>query len=274
MRTCKKIINCIGAAFAVYSRIPVPEAAWDPETLRWQICFFPLVGAVIGFLWSAAGILLTGAGAEPVLTGAVLSALPLLVTGGIHMDGFLDTSDAVHSWKSTEERQRILKDPHMGAFAFICGAVYLLLYFASAVQLASLLGKEAASSGRIPYPPFFMMSAGFILCRILSGLSVIYFPKAKKDGMLRETADASDQKAGRVLIAELAAVCVLLAAGAYMMRRPEAALLPLPAGAIFLYYRQMAVKTFGGVSGDLAGWFLQMCELLLLWVVVLSAAVR
>ena len=129
MKILSVLINSIFAAFSTYSRIPVPPARWDEESLRWQICSFPLVGAVIGLIWCAAGTALRACGAHPALSGAVLCALPLLLTGGIHMDGYLDTTDAVHSWKPKEERLRILDDPHIGAFAFISGAVYLLLYF-------------------------------------------------------------------------------------------------------------------------------------------------
>lgn len=62
-----------------------------------------------------------------LLRGAVGALLPILVTGGIHMDGFMDTSDALASWQSPEKRLEILKDSHVGAFAVLGCAGYLLL---------------------------------------------------------------------------------------------------------------------------------------------------
>ena len=290
MKKLRMIMNCIGAAFAVYSRIPVPQVEWNPETLRWQICGFPLVGAAVGLLWTAAGILLTLAGAEPVLTGAVLCTLPLLLTGGIHMDGFLDTCDAVHSWRSREERLRILKDPHVGAFAVIYGGIYLILSFGLCVQAAAtarelmaggFAGQAAGNAlaqvtGREPpgfASPFLMMVPCFVISRVFSGLSVIYFPKAKKDGMLHETAEASDGNAGKVLLAELAAALGLFFACAFVLGLPGMVFLPAAGAGVFLLYRHMALTYFGGTSGDLAGWFLEVCELVLLGVTVLCLAV-
>ena len=252
MKILSVLINSIFAAFSTYSRIPVPPARWDEESLRWQICSFPLVGAVIGLIWCAAGTALRACGAHPALSGAVLCALPLLLTGGIHMDGYLDTTDAVHSWKPKEERLRILDDPHIGAFAFISGAVYLLLYFGLCCQIADSAGGQAA---------LFMMLSAFIRSRILSGLAAVFFPKSKKQGMLRSVSDASDRRAGAVLAGWLVILEAGTCAAAFFMRIPGILTLPAAACAAFFYYRHMADARFGGISGDLAGWFLQVSEI-------------
>ena len=55
---------------------------------------------------------------------------PIIITGGIHMDGFLDTQDALGSYQPRERRLEILKDSHAGAFAIISCAVYLMMYVA------------------------------------------------------------------------------------------------------------------------------------------------
>ncbi len=56
-------------------------------------------------------------------------ALLLGLTGFLHLDGLLDLADALLGARPREERLRILKDPHLGAFAFGVGGVYLLLLF-------------------------------------------------------------------------------------------------------------------------------------------------
>ena len=266
-----EILNSIWAAFAAYSRLPVPEASRDEGSLRWQICCFPLVGLVNGLIWCGAAILMTGLQLHPVLIGAVLTVLPLFLTGGIHMDGFLDTSDAIHSWKSPEERLAILKDPRIGAFAFIYGAVYLLLWFGLAVQIAAEASEAGAGISRIP---FFMTGAAFVLSRIFSAISVLWFPKAKRDGMLRSTADAADRRAKYVILIELAVMVLICLAGAVYLKRFETALLPGISALVCMYYYRMAREKFGGTSGDLAGWFLQVSELVLLGVSALSAILR
>lgn len=60
---------------------------------------------------------------------AVLILIPVLITGGIHLDGLLDTADALSSYKTKEEKLEILKDSHAGAFAIIIGICWFVLDF-------------------------------------------------------------------------------------------------------------------------------------------------
>ena len=274
------ILNSMLAAFASYSRIPVPGAEWDEQRIRWQICFFPMVGVVIGILWCAAGAVLTYIGTGPVLTGAVLTALPIFLTGGIHMDGFLDTSDAIHSWKSEEERMRILDDPHMGAFAFIYGSLYLIMYFGLSVQLAAAL--KAICSGNETFTVILRQMAsvlvpagsGFVISRVLSALAVLIFPKSKKKGTLKKTADTADSRNSTILKLELTILLVVYITSAVLLRQPGIAAFPASAVLFWYGYRQMAVNRFGGISGDLAGWFLVNCELIELAAAVIVLLIR
>ena len=124
------MFNSLCIAFATWSRLPTPRADWDERSLRYAVCFFPLIGVVIGAL-EYGWLLLAGLlGCPAVLRGAVAAALPLLVTGGIHADGFCDTVDALSSHADREKMLAILKDSHCGAFAVIFFALWLLGYFA------------------------------------------------------------------------------------------------------------------------------------------------
>ena len=113
-------------ALSMYSRIPVPVIKWSRERMGYVMCWFPIVGILIGIfliIWiKVAEILKFG----PEITGIVGVILPILITGGIHMDGFLDTWDALSSWGERERKLEILKDSHVGAFGVIACAVYLL----------------------------------------------------------------------------------------------------------------------------------------------------
>ena len=61
--------------------------------------------------------------------------VPVFVTGGIHVDGLLDTSDALSSWQERSRRLEILKDSHAGAFAVITAAVYFIAWYGAYSQL-------------------------------------------------------------------------------------------------------------------------------------------
>ncbi|MCD7906179.1 MAG: adenosylcobinamide-GDP ribazoletransferase, partial [Clostridium sp.] len=157
-------------AVSMYSKFPMPTINWTRERMGYVMCWFPVVGILEGLaLWllQAAGAALGFSAAGRALAAA---ALPLLVTGGIHMDGFLDTMDAIHSYGDREKKLEILKDPHVGAFAVIgCGG-YLLLYAAAAYEVTVLELWPLAL-------PVLVME------RALSGLSVVFFPCAKKSGL-------------------------------------------------------------------------------------------
>ena len=110
----KLLYSCI-IAISMYSRIPVPQIQWTKERMKHALCFFPLVGLIQGlflalWLWLAEEVFRL----SPAMTGLWAAALPVLITGGIHMDGFLDTMDGVCSYGDREKKLEILKDPHLG----------------------------------------------------------------------------------------------------------------------------------------------------------------
>lgn len=249
-----RVIRSLFIAFSTYSRIPVPQVKWTEENRRYSMCFFPLVGAVIGLaLWGWLAVC-AAFSFGPLLRGAVAALLPLLITGGIHMDGFMDTSDALASWQPMEKRLEILKDSHVGAFAVMHCAGYLLL--------ATALYSEAnAESGPL-------LGCVFILSRAMSAWALTAFKNARPKGMLDAFAQATQKRTALFSGLCWGLVCLLIWAllGGWL-----AVLCLLAAALCLLYYRHMAYRQFGGVTGDLAGWFLQVTELTLTAVIVLSS---
>lgn len=247
------VLKGLVIAFASYTRIPMPQVDWSEENRRWSMCFFPLIGVVVGgliWLWLA---LCDGLHIGPFLRGAIGTVLPLLVTGGIHMDGFMDVTDAMSSWQTKEKRLEILKDSHVGAFAVIACGAYLLL-------MAGLLSECTAAQG-------LGLTAAFVLSRSMSAYAMVALPQAKKQGMLADNARNADHHRVRLAswgwfaAAAVAAVCGL---GWYG--------LALPAGALAClgWYAHRAKKYFGGISGDQAGWYVQVTELVGLGLTVLG----
>ena len=177
--------------------------------MRWCICFLPLVGAVIGAVQWAAYIVLTHFSFGRVFRAAVLTVLPVLLSGGIHMDGYMDTCDAIHSYGSREKRLEILKDPHVGAFAVIGAFVYFILDFG----IWSEAGKE-----EMP-----LLCLLFVVSRAFSAFAAVTFPKAKKDGMLRQETDPAAKSTAAVMAA------VILVTGAVMIPASPAKAFPMPA---------------------------------------------
>lgn len=253
----KDVLRSMAMAFAMFSRFPVPHVAWKKENMRYMLACLPIVGAAVGgvcALWwyvccrLSFGILLFAAG---------MTALPLLLTGGIHMDGFMDTVDALASHGDTEKKRAILKDPHTGAFAVLYGALYLLVTFA--------LFAESGADMSLLLPVCLVP----VLSRCGSAMASLLFPVYGGEGLLKTFHEAGDKKAAAVpaLIAAAALVPIIL-------RTPVTAAACLVAeGICMLYVYRVSKKQLGGMSGDLSGFLLQLSEAVLLFMIILGKAV-
>ncbi len=239
-----QLIRSLFIAFSMYSKIPVPQFAWEEEDMKYTFCFFPWIGAVIGvcfYLWNYVCVFCHVGEICRVTVGL---AVPLLITGGFHVDGFMDTMDALHSYQMKERKLEILKDPHIGAFAVIMLAVYGLVWLGAFSEI-----KDDALIK--------IVCAGFFLSRCLSGIAAVSFTLAKQDGTLYLFADSSRKRIvkGSLYVQSLACigfmVCCSVPGGFFAA---AAALLAL------VYYYLHSRKEFGGVTGDTAGYFVLLCE--------------
>lgn len=248
----KNILQGFVVAFSMYSKIPMPRINWTKENMKYCMCYFPLIGLVIGVLAYGWFRLAVWAGFGTPFRSAVLILIPVAVTGGIHLDGLLDTADALSSYKSREEKLEILKDSHAGAFAIITGICYFVLAFGIYSEMT-----EDKLRALIP---------GFLLSRAFSALGLVSLKKAKNSGLLYTFADAAANRRVRtVMILYIFAGTGIMAwaGGIYGWAAAGAVLLS------YLWYRHMAYSKFGGITGDLAGCFLQVAELMMALAVVL-----
>ena len=111
----KRYLHAYGMCRSMFCAIPSPYQGWDEDARPLMLLFLPLVGLEMGLYWAAAGWLCRCLGFPQLVTGLVIAVLPYLLTGKIHLDGFLDVTDAVGSCRSLERRREILKDSHVGA---------------------------------------------------------------------------------------------------------------------------------------------------------------
>ena len=245
-----KLLRTIAVTFSLYSRIPMPHFEWRDEDMKYSTSCFPWVGAVIGLVFY--GLYAACVRFEVPLTAVCLlmTAVPLIITGGFHVDGFMDVTDALSSYRTREQKLEILKDPHIGAFAVIRLSIVGLIYIAS---LAIVLSSDKAGS------IVMALAAGFFLARGLSALGVLTFKSAKKEGMLFYEAQTAGtgRKANLVLVAIwLASAVLFIGYFSYPYGNPVI----FAAIASFAWYKYRSYKEFGGITGDTAGWFVTICE--------------
>lgn len=237
----------------MFSAIPMPQFEWNEEVMRYMLCAFPAVGAVIGgCCWGWDGICRMMKMPQ-MLHALGLCLIPVLITGGIHLDGCCDTWDALASRGDREKMTQILKDPHIGSFAVI--------------RLVCLMLSTFVLWTVLPAYPAAAVLFGFVLSRSLSALAVLTFPMTKRSSSAAYFAGSASRKP---------AVCICLVfalgAGAGMVFFGGWYMLPA-ALLVFVWYRTVIVPRFGGLSGDLAGWFLQTCEVWMLAALCLGSLV-
>ena len=125
----------------------LPVSPRGPDALSHARAYFPLVGLLLGALLAGLDLLLSGYLFLPegmfvslapshLLVSAFLVVTLAVITRGLHLDGFMDSCDALFGGYTRERRLEILRDPHVGAFA-VTGVACLLIIKCTA--LAGLL---------------------------------------------------------------------------------------------------------------------------------------
>ena len=247
------LLRSVAMAFLMFSRLPVPRVEWKKENMQYMLAMLPLVGCVEGailLLWCwVSSELAFGS----VLFAAGMTALPVFFTGGIHLDGFCDTVDALSSHASPERKREILKDPRAGAFAVIFVCTYLLVMFG----LYTELPRERTA--------VFLACLIPVLGRTVSGFSGVVFPVSGETGMLAAFHQSARKRAAVLILAVwfgVCAVCILslhVWAGAGML---------VAAAVCCGYVYVLSRREFGGMSGDLAGYLRQIADLAMLAVLI------
>ncbi len=190
--------------------------------------FYPAAGYLIGGVLALVAWLT--AALPDGLQGAILLAVWLACTGLLHLDGLLDSADALLAMKPPAQRLRILGDVYLGSFAFGVGFVVLLLKW----QLLA-----AAPS------PWLLLALPAVV-RFALLLPMNLFPAARPEGL------GARSREGRVVPAFLIVLPALVAF-------PWVALVVLAVMILLAYWA--AGRLGGGLSGDVYGMLVELGEL-------------
>ena len=229
----------------------VRQTVWTAEDFGRSTRFFPLIGLVLGICYALAAWLLLYALGIRSLTVALLLILPLLLTGGLHADGFMDTADGVFSGRERARKLEIMKDSRVGAFGVVSFVMLMFVQFALLSDMAPLL----------LVPALFVMP---IIGRLAMVLAVACFPYAREDGMGKTFADMADRST--VVIAALTTAVLVLPWGVL-------ATAALVLGTLFaLLFCRTMTNILGGVTGDVYGAATVLTETLVLAVFSLASA--
>ena len=233
----KRILTALCMSLSTFTAIPCPYRPFDEEARPLAVVCLPIVGAVVGLLWYLLALL--GMRWLPAIRGALVVVLPWLLTGFMHLDGFMDTADALLSWRPLEQRLRILKDPHAGAFSIIALAVLAL------VSYDAMLGVSPAEDLRVLlFIP--------IVSRCGSAFSVLTLPAINSS----EYAKSEGTSAQRLAVLCMWALALLFC-GLWLRGQIVVLLVETLVYAAAMFWGDRVLK---GVSGDVAGFALSIAE--------------
>lgn len=235
----KKYLYAFVMCQSMFCAIPAPQA-WDEKAKDKMLLFLPIVGLEIGALWAALAWLCRLLNLPALVAGLVLCAYPFLITGFIHLDGFMDVTDAVKSWRDLERRREILKDSHVGSFAVI-GIVLLAI-----AQFAFFSSAPAEANSLI----LIFVPA---VSRCCSSLAVT----GLKPMSISQYADQKKPKSHIVALSIM--LCLFLAAGFLLCGKYGFALVGCLAGYGLALLR--AYRSLDGMNGDISGYALTVSEL-------------
>lgn len=236
----KQYLHGFAMCQSMFCAIPCPWSVWDQEARDKMMLFLPAVGLEIGALWALLAWGCRLLNLPELVRGGILCAWPYLATGFLHLDGFMDVTDAVKSCRDLQRRREILKDSHVGSFAVIGCVLLMLAQFAMAASLPE------SGSGIV----LLLLPA---LSRCCAALAVVVLrPMA--------TSQYAAQKKPRSHALFLAGLlCVILAAGFLLSRRAGIGLVGGMVGYGLALHR--GYRSLDGMNGDIAGYALTLGEL-------------
>ena len=233
-------------ALQFLTRVPIPIAVpWTPDTRRWAVRAYPLVGLLIGTVLAVVALGMHNVPAP--ITALTLLSIWVAISGGLHLDGVMDIADALGSNQPLARRWEIMKDPQIGSFGMLA-LVFLLAW--KAVLLWALLAYHA---------PWWWLLIVPVLGRWAGVALLVLTPCAQPKGLAwswQQSLSGQD--------VALALVPVLLIA----LLAPAIVLMVLTVTVFVLLIRWIMLRLFNGINGDMVGATIEGGELwllILLW---------
>lgn len=240
-----------------FTAIPVRFALpMDKPHLKSAVQTFPLLGLLQGGIYaSLIFLLLEYTPFSNLAIAFLLWLMTIILTGGIHLDGWMDASDAYLSYSDQPKRLEIMKDPRTGAFGVISVIVLLSSRFLFIYEITE----------NVQIVSYMLIAAIPFMSKSVMGVLLLTVKSAKKEGLGTLFQSAATIKVlwiYSIYIAVFLALMTLAANGFF-----HVSILILIAFASLLVCRRKAVKWFGGITGDVLGAAVEGTELFL-WMTV------
>ena len=234
----KRYLHAFAMCQSMFCAIACPWQVWDEDARPLMLLFLPVVGLEIGLIWAALAWGCQVIGLPPMVTGLILCAYPNLVTGFIHLDGFMDVTDAVKSCRDLERRREILKDSHVGSFAVIGTVLLMIAQFA-------LFSSGSGDWRILIFVPVVSRCGSALAVTLLRPMSTSQYAGQERRKRL-----------GLIL-----GMMLLLAVGAGFLLCGKYGFALVGGVAGYAVALRRGYRSLGGMNGDISGYALTISEL-------------
>ena len=250
----KKYFKGFLMAISMFTVIPLPRYEWDDEGGKNIMKFYPAIGLIVGIIWYGVFRLLNLLGASIMVTTAITLITPFILTGMLHLDGYMDVCDALLSRRDKEEKLRILKDPHTGAFAVISVVMLFVVNFSA---LYTVINNSINNNSSINIK---ISAIGLILIPIISRSLMGYLLLSKESMKGSSLGAFFKQGTGKVYKLILLTCLIISSIVAIVILGIYGLIMSLAMILISTFLVNNATKEFDGMSGDSAGYGLVIAE--------------
>ncbi|HZG72642.1 MAG TPA: adenosylcobinamide-GDP ribazoletransferase [Chondromyces sp.] len=233
-----------------FSIIPVnKEIPMDALHLKRMLHLFPWFGLLKGTVYAGGlWLLVEHSPLSQLAIAFLIWLLPIILTGGLHLEGWMDASDAYFSYRDRERRLEIMKDPRVGAFGVLSLFILLAARFLFIYELV----------GMPIYGIYLGIAAIPFFSRGLIGMLLNYTSPARNEGLAFYFKQGHDR---RLLGLYGLYACLFLAASFLWGEAGTILTVMLAAVLLFgIYSHKQSIRHFGGITGDLLGASLEGVE--------------
>ena len=244
------------AAWQFLTSIPLPRLREaSPEELGRSAVYFPVVGLVIGVIlaglyWLLSFIL------PAAVVNVLLIVLLVVITGALHLDGFVDTCDGLAVQPTVEDRWRVMHDSRVGAFGII-GVVLLLLV--KYVSLSNIPGT--------------LMIATLLFLPVVSRWAMVYavfaYPYARPSGLGKVLKQGFGWRSFTIATV----ITLVVALAMFPLWHFTGLVVMLGVWIVAVVMAVIFKQKFAGLTGDNYGAINEVAEVMVLILVILLARI-
>ncbi|QVK19334.1 adenosylcobinamide-GDP ribazoletransferase [Mycoplasmatota bacterium] len=243
----KKLFKRFIMTVGFFTTIRVPFIEWNEEDNKYMPIFIPLIGVVIALFLYVVILLIDYLNFSSLFGSMLIVVFFIFITGGLHLDAFMDTCDAHFSRRDIPKKLLIMKDSNIGAFA----AVYLFVLLCSKLVIINEIIIQNKLTLVILLIP--------IISRLFQSILLLNTKFAKEDSLASMYGKLNKKYQVYFIL-----YFILVVTFGFIINQIYITIFMILIALIYLFiYRKFALKQFGGITGDIIGAYIEITEVLL-----------